>query len=328
MSLKGALVTSGELAVRPGEVLSALRQAQTEMRRLQAREQLFGMLLASVNAVLWAYDWQARRMLYLSPAYERIFGRPSGPLPDALAGWLECVHPDDRDYVLGSLGEVFDKGAVEQREYRIIRGDGQLRWLNDKCYCGDPDESGRARIIVGLAEDITERKQLEGELQRLASTDGLTRSSNRRHFFECAQRELQLARQYGTSLAFLLLDIDDFKRINDTHGHQVGDQVLQRLADCCATTLRGGDLFGRIGGEEFAALFPRCRPEQALPIAERLQRSIGELVFHAGGDTFRITVSQGLVGLGPDDDLGALYARADAAMYQAKQQGKDRVVLL
>lgn len=328
MSFEEASVTSGQLATRPDGRLPTPRQLQAEMRRLQAREQLFGTLLASINAVLWAYDWQAQRMLYLSPAYERIFGRSVGPLPDSLAGWLECVHPDDRDYVLAGLREVLDKGAIEQREYRIIRGDGQLRWLNDKCYCGDPDENGRARIIVGLAEDITERKQLEGELQRLASTDGLTRSSNRRHFFECAQRELQHARQYGTPLAFLLLDIDDFKRINDTHGHQVGDQVLQRLADCCAATLRSGDLFGRIGGEEFAALFPHCRPEQALPIAERLQRSIGEMVFPAGGGTFHITVSQGLAGLGPEDDLGALYARADAAMYLAKQQGKDRVVLL
>lgn len=322
-------VGSGQLAVRPGEEGAALRQAQAELRRLQAREQLFGRLLASVNALLWAYDWQTRQMLYLSPGYERIFGRPAGALPDALADWLACVHPDDRDYVLGSLGEVLDKGAIERREYRIVRGDGQLRWLSDKCYCGDPDEDGRARIIVGLAEDITERRQLESELQRLASTDGLTHSSNRRHFFECAQRELQLARQYGTPLAFLLLDIDNFKRINDTHGHQVGDQVLQRLADCCVTTLRGGDLFGRIGGEEFAALFPRCRPEQALPIAERLQRSIGALGFAAGGETLRITVSQGLVGLEPDDaDLGALYARADAAMYQAKRQGRNRIVRL
>lgn len=329
MGLKEASITRRRLAFRPGEALPALRQAQAELRRLRAREQLFGTLLASVNAVLWAYDWQARSMLYLSPAYERIFGRPAGSLSDALSGWLECVHPEDRDYVLGSLDQVLDRGAIERREYRIIRGDGQLRWLNDKCYCGDPDENGRARIIVGLAEDITERKQLESELQRLASTDGLTHSSNRRHFFECAQRELQLARQYGTPLAFLLLDIDNFKQINDTHGHLVGDQVLQRLADCCAATLRGGDLFGRIGGEEFAALFLRCRPEQALPIAERLQRNIGQLVFEADGEIFRITVSQGLVGLGPEDaDLGALYARADAAMYQAKRQGKNRIVQL
>lgn len=191
------------------------------------------------------------------------------------------------------------------------------------------EEVSCEQSAVKLGEGRAALQMLQAELQCLALTDGLTHSRNRRHFFACAQRELLLARQYGMPLAFLLLDIDDFKRINDSHGHQVGDQVSRRLADCCAATLRGGDLFGRIGGEEFAALFPRCRAEQALPIAEYLQRSIGELVFPVGDETLRITVSQGLAGLEPGDaDLGSLYARADAAMYLAKRQGKNRVVLL
>ena len=92
----------------------------------------------------------------------------------------------------------------------------------------------------------------------------LTQSSNRRHFFECARIEFERARQFASSLAFLLLDIDDFKRINDTHGHQMGDQVLQKVARCGAAVLRQSDLFGRIGGEEFAAV---------LPVASRTRRA-------------------------------------------------------
>lgn len=99
-------------------------------------------------------------------------------------------------------------------------------------------------IIVGLAEDITEKKHLETELQRLATTDVLTQSSNRRHFFECANREFEQARQQGTPLAFLLLDIDDFKVVNDTYGHPEGDNVLQRIAEtgratCAVATCSG-----------------------------------------------------------------------------------------
>ncbi|HEY0285615.1 MAG TPA: sensor domain-containing diguanylate cyclase, partial [Pseudomonas sp.] len=190
-------------------------------------------------------------------------------------------------------------------------------------------EQGQRLIVVGIAEDITEKKQLEDELQRLATTDVLTQSSNRRHFFECAQREFEQARLQGAPMAFLLLDIDDFKLVNDTYGHQEGDVVLQRIAECGRTTLRRGDLFGRIGGEEFAAVFPGCAPDMAKQIAERLQREIQRLSFQCDDNAFGITASQGLTNLGANDpSLEALYARADAAMYQAKRQGKNQIVLV
>jgi diguanylate cyclase (GGDEF)-like protein len=133
----------------------------------------------------------------------------------------------------------------------------------------------------------------------------------------------------GTPMAFLLLDVDDFKLVNDTYGHQEGDLVLQRIAECGRKTLRRGDLFGRIGGEEFAAVFPGCAPEMAQQIAERLQREIQRLSFQCNDKTFGITASQGLTNLGDQDQsLEALYARSDAAMYQAKRQGKNQIVLV
>jgi diguanylate cyclase (GGDEF)-like protein len=157
----------------------------------------------------------------------------------------------------------------------------------------------------------------------------LTQSSNRRHFFECAGREFEHARQFATPLAFLLLDIDDFKRINDCHGHQVGDQVLQRVAECGSRVLRRGDLFGRIGGEEFASLLPGCQPDLAEQIAERLQGEIQRLSFTTPrGERFRVTASFGLTYLKASDlELSALFARADAAMYRAKRLGKNQVIV-
>ncbi len=154
---------------------------------------------------------------------------------------------------------MLEKGAVEDREYRIISADGEIRWLSDKCFISRQAEPDQRVIVVGIAEDITEKKLLEDELQRLATTDVLTGSSNRRHFFECAHREFEQARLQGSPLAFLLLDIDDFKQINDTYGHPAGDQVLQRIAETGRSALRSGDLFGRIGGEEFAARRPAAR---------------------------------------------------------------------
>lgn len=313
----------------PAETLLALMHAQAEVARLSEREQLFSSLLVSVNAVLWAYDWQTQRMIYVSPAYERIFGRSAGLLLADYNEWRDSIYPDDLDYAERSLCEVLEKGSIEDREYRIIRADGQVRWLSDKCFVSHQAEHSQRLIVVGIAEDITEKKQLEDELQRLATTDVLTQSSNRRHFFECAQREFEQARLQGTPMAFLLLDVDDFKLVNDTYGHQQGDLVLQGIAECGRKTLRRGDLFGRVGGEEFAAVFIGCAPDMARQIAERLQREIQRLSFQRDDKTFGITASQGLTNLSPEDqNLEALFARADAGMYQAKRQGKNQIVLV
>lgn len=310
------------------ELTLALLHSRAEVERLREREQLFSSLLGSVNAALWAFDWDAQRVIYVSPAYERIFGRSAALLLADYGEWRNSIYPDDVEYAAESLAKVLETGAVEFREYRIIRADGQLRWLSDKCFVSPRPGSAQGKVIVGIAEDITEKKRLEGELHRLATTDVLTQSSNRRHFFECARREFEHARQYGSPLAFLLLDLDDFKKINDQYGHQLGDQVLQRLAQCGANALRRGDLFGRIGGEEFAALFPGCEPDIALQVAERLQREVQRLSFQHDGASFGITVSQGLTSLrAADANLEALYARADAAMYLAKRQGKNQIVL-
>lgn len=319
----------GILPPSEAQTLLALLHARAEVARLRERDQLFSILLGGVGAVLWEFDWRAQRMIYVSPAYERIFGRSAAALLADYGEWRNSIYPDDLEYAQQSLLDVLEKGAVETREYRIIRGDGQLRWLSDKCFIGRVSENGQGPIVVGIAEDITEKKQLEGELQRLATTDALTQSSNRRHFFECAQREFDLARQFANPLAFLLLDIDDFKRINDSHGHLMGDQVLQRVAECGASVLRRGDLFGRIGGEEFALLLPGCQPDLAEQIAERLQHEIQGLSFAGSdGEAFGVTASLGVTYLNASDiDLRALFARADAAMYQAKRQGKNQVMV-
>ena len=309
------------------QTLMALMHAQGEVARLSEREQLFSSLLVSVNAVLWAFNWETRQVLYVSPAYERIFGRPAGLVLADFNEWRDAIYPDDLEYAERSLAEVLVKGAVEDREYRIIAGNGQIRWLSDKCFINRKAEPGQPVIVVGIAEDITEKKLLESELQRLATTDVLTQSSNRRHFFECAHREFEQARLQGMPMAFLLLDIDDFKVINDTYGHQEGDTVLQRIAESGRSVLRRGDLFGRIGGEEFAAVFPGCAPDMALQVAERLQREIQRLAFRSGERGFGITVSQGLTGITADDQSrDSLFARADAAMYEAKRQGKIRII--
>lgn len=316
-----------KMPVDQEEAMLALLHSRAEVQRLKEREQLFSALLASVNSVFWAFDWQAQRMVYVSPAYERIFGRSAALLLADYGEWRNCIYPDDLDYAQSSLQEVRERGAIEHREYRILRADGEVRWLSDKCFVSQQSDAGLPLMIVGIADDITDKKHLETELHRLATTDVLTQSSNRRYFFDSAEQAFRDCKASSTSLAFLLLDVDDFKKINDVYGHQVGDVVLQRIAQSGAGALRRGDLFGRIGGEEFAVLLPGCDENMARQIGERLQREVQRLRFNEAEHYFSVTISQGLTLLQPDDqNLSALYSRADAALYQAKRTGKDRIV--
>jgi len=318
----------GMLPGGDAQTLLALMHARAEAARLGEREQLFSTLLGGVNAVLWAFDWQAQRMIYVSPAYERIFGRSPALLLADYGEWRNAIYPDDVEFAQKSMLAVLDEGAVETREYRIIRGDGQLRWLSDKCFLGRRADRGQGPIIVGIAEDITEKKQLEGELQRLATTDVLTQSSNRRHFFECARGEFERARQFASSLAFLLLDIDDFKRINDTHGHDGGDQILQQVGALLASNTRGGDYAFRLGGEEFLLVLVDIDANKAFAAAEKLRERIAREQFRlSNGAVLQVTVSIGMAVHDGHPDYERLLQQADQALYQAKHEGRNRCVL-
>ncbi|MEK1904801.1 MAG: sensor domain-containing diguanylate cyclase [Pseudomonas sp.] len=305
----------------------ALLHSRGEVERLREREQLVSNLLGSINVVFWAMDWEQQKVVYVSPAYETVFGRSPALLMASFDEWRNSIYPDDMEFAAQSLTSVIELGAVEQREYRIIRADGEIRWLSDKCFVSPRGGADGTPLVVGIAEDITEKKELQSELHRLATIDVLTGVNNRRHFFDQAASLFDEARNSGSALAFMLLDIDDFKKINDSYGHQIGDRVLQRVAHCGAYVLRRDDLFGRIGGEEFAAIFPGCDAQQALQVAERLQREVQRLQFTVDEQTFGVTISQGLTSLLPGDDLDDLYIRADEAMYRAKHNGKNCIVL-
>ncbi len=195
--------------------------------------------------------------------------------------------------------------------------------------------SGRTRHLETVVEErtrhlnqeIARRKELEDELRQLANTDALTGACNRRHFVEVCDKELQRARRYGRPLSLLMMDIDHFKRINDNHGHAAGDEVLKRLAETCQAVLRGQDVVGRLGGEEFAVLMPECTVEAAERVAERLRRTLaGVEVAVAEGRTVGFTVSIGVVDGAPDRSLEATLEQADQAMYAAKAGGRNRVV--
>jgi diguanylate cyclase (GGDEF)-like protein/PAS domain S-box-containing protein len=191
------------------------------------------------------------------------------------------------------------------------------------------DENGNPIAVITVSDDITERKHLEEQLKQLATTDPLTGCYNRRYFFELGEREFQRSMRYGSPLSALMLDIDHFKKINDTYGHPIGDRALIAMTETCLSTLRKSDIFGRIGGEEFAIIFVEADLEKAVRLAERIRKYVLKITIQAEPELVSFTVSIGVSASVRDDtSLEEILKRSDDALYRAKKAGRNRVMAL
>ncbi len=182
--------------------------------------------------------------------------------------------------------------------------------------------------VVATYRNITDRKLIEEDLRRMATTDPLTGAFNRREFMRRAQEEIDRSKRYHTPLTLLMIDIDHFKSVNDTYGHDAGDDVLKQMVSESQTLLRGSDPFYRLGGEEFAAILTHTLPEQAVLAAERLRRALKALTVSTSGGEIRFTVSIGLASMDQGGlSLEQIMKKADTALYEAKDRGRDQVVM-
>ena len=179
-----------------------------------------------------------------------------------------------------------------------------------------------------LMEEIAHRKSLEAQLRQVAEQDALTGLDSRRHFMARAEALLRRARHEKAPFSLFMIDVDHFKAINDTWGHSQGDRVLAAIAETCKHSLRPQDVVGRFGGEEFIVALPDTHPQDALMVAERLQRKVSELEVMEAMPDHRLTVTVGIAGgVDEDADLDALIQQADRALYAGKHGGRNRVVV-
>ena len=264
------------------------------------------------------------RYLLVNRAQEKVSGLPRSV----------TLGKTDAELFPGAMGEayrqvdlaVMSSGHAIKAEESLRDERGETFFLSVKFPTRNTD--GEITGICGISTDITQIKHYQKELERLSQYDELTGLCNRRHFMSLARHELGRSQRYGGKLSLLMVDIDHFKRVNDSHGHRTGDLVLAAVSEQIRKALRDADIAGRLGGEEFAVMLPETGLGGAILVAERLRQQIATQAIDIGdGQTLQCTLSIGVACL--DDatiDLEKLLHRADTALYSAKNGGRNKVV--
>ncbi len=249
----------------------------------------------------------AGEVSYLNPAAERVFPElgamgKSHPLLHSAAELIEALRQGKKQE------EAVYEAEIGEATYEL-----HISYIQD------------VNLIRIYVMDITQRKQDEEEIYLLATTDSLTGIANRREFTAVLGREMDRTRRYGTPMALAMYDLDYFKRVNDTFGHDVGDYVLQVVTGLVKENIRAIDIVARWGGEEFMVLMPHSDIQAAKNAAEKLRLAI---TGHRFDKVNELTVSFGVAAFEPQDDMNSLLKRVDDALYQAKEQGRNRVEIL
>jgi diguanylate cyclase (GGDEF)-like protein len=285
-------------------------------------------VLNSLDALVYVSDMQTYELLFVSQYGLKVWGRPEGK---KCYQYLQMDQPEPCTFCTNQ---------------RLINADGQptevLVWefqntVTKRWYqCRDqaiPWVDGRM-VRLEIAVDISDLKQMEQALlqarkqaEELARVDALTKIYNRLAFYEHMERILGQLQRKPAPMSLVMLDIDHFKRLNDTYGHAFGDQVLIALCENVRAGLREADLLFRMGGEEFVIVLPDCEMSAALKLVERLRSNLEAMTLYANGEAVKLTCSFGIAAYRPGIGVDALLANADAALYAAKQGGRNRVCM-
>ncbi|GAB3190839.1 sensor domain-containing diguanylate cyclase [Hydrogenophaga aquatica] len=298
------------------------RVAQETM--LHEREQRLWYALNEASDGLW--DWDvATGHLYFSPQLKRMLGYGPEEMAPVLESWSQNVHPEDSGRVMAVLNEHLQGQRVRyEAEYRLRNRNGHYLWVHDRGSICERTPDGRPARVVGMVQDITDRKQLQFQLERLASHDVLTGLPNRRQGELFLQSQVALCKRLDIPIGLAFIDIDHFKSINDVHGHLSGDQVLQMVGEAVRGAVRASDMVCRWGGEEFLIIAPNTPLEHMKLLAEKARQAVQQCPAVKGLP--EVTISLGVATCnGQTEDADSLLAQADAALYRAKAMGRNRV---
>ena len=239
-------------------------------------------------------------------------------------GWIAGVHPDDLDRCVKIYLDHFKIQQAFEMDYRLMRYDGQYRWINDR---GVPFYN-RDNIFIGFigsCMDVTEK--IEGQrLKEMAQNDALCQTYNRQYSYQLLIEIFNQAHKAGIPFSMLMMDIDGFKFVNDEYGHSSGDIVLTKVAAIIKNELRGADILGRYGGDEFLVGLVNTNLEVALIVAERIRIAVANTeILVSAGKPIKVSVSIGVRCLQDEVAIDEFINNADKKLYEAKAEGKNRV---
>lgn len=235
-------------------------------------------------------------------------------------GWAQGVHRDDLKFCMETYKNALEKRESFEMNYRLRRHDGEWRWINDR---GVPVYNNDEFIgYIGSCMDITE-KVMGDQLRYMAQLDGLTRLYNRIYFYQQAENEIMKAIRNFHDTCMAMIDIDNFKMINDEFGHKTGDEVLKNFSQILRQNVRETDMIGRYGGDEFVILFPDTSLETTEIVIKRIREFLDTPLIFPGKLSLKISFSCGFACYIPNESLDSLINRADILMYNDKKS-RDR----
>lgn len=299
-----------------------LEKLLAERRDLKTRLDL---AVGQATAAMWDLEIEAGRFNWETQA-AGILGVGSDQLPTTAEALIDAVHPDDRDALGGALTRLLEEGTTDVGIR--VQANGSARYLSLRGRVLDQRRASTGGRAVGLLLDVTTEKALEEQLLRMSVTDGLTGVRNRRGFDQALKGEWRRCVRADESMSILMVDIDNFKRFNDTFGHIVGDQALVGVTRALSGALnREGDILARYGGEEFAVVLPGADDESARLVADRLLDSVRDVKLRQAADwSFSVSIGTATWLAGQERIKATeLLIQADQALYAAKRAGRDRV---
>jgi len=288
-------------------------------RELSAAKMQLEEIISAIDEIIWYIDSETLQVRYVSRAVETVFGMSQADFLGKPALWQEMVYPEDREKV--SLFFVQIEGAASHSiDFRIRRADGKVRWLNNRI-----THHPELKLFIGVTYDVTETKQAQELIEFLAYHDALTRLPNRTALAEKIDATLKRAAVIDHTVAALFLDLDNFKYVNDSKGHETGDALLVQIAQRMLASLPSRAEVTRFGGDEFIILLGGVQDSSDIDDACRRLLGCFEEAYTVGGEAFFLTASVG-VGLFPEYAATAsdLIRHADTAMYAAKRSGRNR----